>query len=81
MKKNQLLIDAVNQRRRQHSRRLEDLEKIKFQQDAKTGLTHFDKVREIHLRSQDEIDKIKVDYEKNLMRLMHLAQTTQSQAL
>lgn len=53
------LQSDINQKIRENSRHIEEIEKLKFKQDVKTGLTYFDKVREISKESKQEIELLK----------------------
>ncbi len=44
LQKQRELIKAVDQSRRRQNRVLEEIEKIKFKQDVRTGLSYFDQV-------------------------------------
>jgi len=50
---------------------LEQVENIKFQSDARTGLTHFDRVREVAKETLQEVERLKMEHERNLARLIH----------
>lgn len=68
------LLDEVLHRRREQSRILEGIERIKFKQDVRTGLTYFDKVKEMSLKAEREMEELRERYERNIIRLINIQQ-------
>jgi hypothetical protein len=53
---------------------LEGIERIKFKQDVRTGLTYFDKVKEMSLKAEREMEDLRERYERNIIRLINIQQ-------
>ena len=69
LQKQRKLIKAVDQSRRRQDRVLEEIEKIKFKQDVRTGLSYFDQVNSMSRQAGKEIEELRKRYEFNLLRL------------
>jgi hypothetical protein len=69
LQKQRELIKAVDQSRRRQNRVLEEIEKIKFKQDVRTGLSYFDQVNSMSREAGKEIEELRKRYEFNLLRL------------
>jgi hypothetical protein len=69
LQKQRELIKAVDQSRRRQNRVLEEIEKIKFKQDVRTGLSYFDQVNSMSRQAGKEIEELRKRYEFNLLRL------------
>ncbi|CDW89092.1 UNKNOWN [Stylonychia lemnae] len=67
----QLQGDLIYQKQEQ-GRQIEEIEKLKFKQDVKTGLTYFDKVQEIVKQGEKEVEDLKQQYENNLNKLIQI---------
>eukprot|EP00347_Sterkiella_histriomuscorum_P023297 403335185 len=62
----------LNYQKREQQRQIEDIEKLKFKQDVKTGLTYFDKVKEIVKEGEKVVDGLKQQYENNVSKLLFI---------
>jgi len=50
------------------------VETLKFERHARTGLTHFDRVRDATREHAQQIEELKKQHDLNLARLMHAAE-------
>ena len=63
-------MQQLHQKKREQNRIMEEIEKLKFKQDVKTGLTYFDKVKEIVSEGEKEVSDMKTHYEDKIQQLL-----------
>lgn len=60
------LQEEVEQQRLANVKKLEQIEKLKFQQDVSTGLCYFDLITAQVRQSKNEVELLRHKYEQNL---------------
>lgn len=51
---------------------MQEIEQLKFKQDVQTGLTFFDKIKEVVRQGQQEVQALNDLYQSNVNRLSKL---------